>query len=389
MTIVLCFIAVTVEGFDMQSGGVAAPGMAAHYDLESGALGLVLAGTPIGLLFGTILGGRSADLVGRKTGLMWSLGLFGVFSLASAFAPSFELLLLFRFLTGLGLGGAMPNLIALAAEASGRKSKVNFVVMAMIGLPFGGMIAATIGLLVANIESGWRAIFVIGGVAPLIVAGIVFFALRESQEFEMASVQGPKPSVHEVLFSGGRGRTTILLGLAFFCTLLVIYLLQNWLPTLMVSNGFSRQESGKIQICLNGGSVLGAIVIAYTINRISRKGVIAATFAGAASSLLVLSGMGNSIIQAALLTGIVGAFIAGSQLLLYAMAPTFYDTLMRGTGVGATTAMGRLGAAVGPLAVIPILGGGGGTSTVLLAILPVIAVAGTAAFLLTSRPQLM
>jgi AAHS family 3-hydroxyphenylpropionic acid transporter len=384
VTLALCFAAAMVEGFDIQAAGVAARGMGAAFALDPGELGLVLAASPLGLLFGAALGGRLADRVGRKGSLIASVAVFGLFTLGTALSSGGEALLVMRFLTGLGLGGALPNLIALSAEAAARRNRTTLVAVMAAGMPVGGVLAALTGLA----SGDWRGVFWIGGAAPLALAALLWLALPESRRFQEAKAAGAtRVPLAEALFGQGRALTTLLLGAAFFATLLILYLLQNWLPSLMQDRGFSRPQAAAIQAAFNVGGAAGAMALGWLIDRGARRWVIAGAYAGAAASLLALAAIGSDLTQAALTAGMVGVFVTGSQLALYGLAPHHYATAIRGTGVGAAVALGRAGAVSGPLFAAALVGAGEGAAEVLRALLPVVVVAGAAAVAVTFRPR--
>lgn len=181
-TLGLCFIVALLEGLDLQSIGVAAPRMAREFGLSVGQMGLAFSAGTFGLLPGAMLGGRLADRIGRKRVLILATALFGVFSIATAQVWDFASLLVIRVATGIGLGGAMPNLIALCAEAVPPRLRNTAVSVMYCGIPFGGAIAAVVGLLSAG-DTGWRHIFYVGGFGPLLVVPLLL-TLRESRRFE-------------------------------------------------------------------------------------------------------------------------------------------------------------------------------------------------------------
>jgi len=170
--------------------GIAAPGIAPEFHLSKQALGYVLTASPLGLFFGAFIGGRIADFWGRKNALILSIILFGAFQLATAWAPGYTELLVIRFLCGLGLGGAFPNLIALTAEASGGRNNILNVVITAAGMPTGGAVAALIGFS-AGPGGDWRTVFYVGGIAPLVLAPIMIILLPESSLFRRARSASP------------------------------------------------------------------------------------------------------------------------------------------------------------------------------------------------------
>src|SRR5688500_13852809 len=182
LTIALCIGAAMIEGLDIQSAGVPAPRMGPEFGLDARSLGLVLAASPLGLLSGAALGGRLADRFGRKAVLIGSMIAFGVFTLGTGLADGYHSLLVMRLLTGLGLGGALPNLIALTAEAVGPSRRNTLVSITAAGMPVGGIVPSLLSVWFPE-AADWRVIFWVGGLAPILVAGLMVPLLPESRRF--------------------------------------------------------------------------------------------------------------------------------------------------------------------------------------------------------------
>lgn len=386
MTLAFCFLAALAEGFDVQSMGVAAPLMAPALGLTRAQLGPVFSASIVGLLIGAVLFGRLADRVGRKRALVLSLAIYGLFSAMTAGAGSLDSLLTIRVLAGLGLGGAMPNLIALAAEAAPEGRRARVVTLVTSGFPFGSALAAVTAALM-----GWRDIFYIGGAAPLVLAGLAAFGLPESRGFLAAKQSGadaapPRVDFPWILFGPGRAVTTLLLWTASFAGLLSLYLLLNWLPTLMRDKGVSPQEASLISVLFNLGGGLGVLVISGMLTGGRRMITIAAWYGALALSLFALARAGADLASAGAAGFAAGVFASSAPIVLYGLAPGYYAVLMRGSGVGASVAVGRLGAIVGPLFAAALLAAGAGASGVLLALLPLVALAGAATLALLERP---
>src|SRR3569833_2171953 len=223
LTLGLCFCAAIIEGIDLQSMGIAASGIAAEFHLSKEDLGTVLTASPLGLFFGAFLGGRAADAWGRRAALISSIIVFGVFQLATPWAPGYAGLVAIRFLCGLGLGGAFPNLIALTAEASGGRNNILYVVITAAGMPTGGAVAALIAF-AGGPTGDWRTVFYVGGISPLLLAPIMAMLLPESSLFQRArSAAHSKLGVIYTLFDRARVRQTLLLWTAFFCSALMLH----------------------------------------------------------------------------------------------------------------------------------------------------------------------
>jgi AAHS family 3-hydroxyphenylpropionic acid transporter len=386
---VLCAAAALVEGFDNQSMGVAAPRMLAEFGLSSGLKGVILSATALGLFMGAAIGGRVADYLGRKRALTASLLLFGVFTLATTLAANASWLFAARLLTGLGLGGAMPNFISLSSESASGKHQLRAVTMVMAAMPFGGAIAALMAL-GEQLGWGWRSIFYVGGCAPVLIALLMHFRLPESRRYALqaaAASGAPVASIPTALFAAGRALTSVLLWIGFFFTQLVLLLMLNWLPSLVVGLGLTHTQASMVSIGFNLSGALGSVFLAHLYGGGRRRLWVVLSYAGMALALAAVAAVGKEFVVVALACALAGVFIVGAQLILFALAPLYYSTAMRGTGVGAAVAVGRLGSVVGPLFAGAVLAGGGGSATVLLAIVPFVIVGGGACFALTWRPQ--
>jgi AAHS family 3-hydroxyphenylpropionic acid transporter len=386
----LCTLAALSEGFDIQSMGVAAPRMGPELGLTHAQLGPLFSASVVGLLLGSITIGRAADSVGRKWTLIASIATFGVFSAATAFVGGFAPLLLVRFLAGLGLGGAMPNLIALSAETLTARGirvdrRTRIVTMITAGMPFGGALAG-----VAAILLSWRGIFFVGAALPLALAPIMALRLAESPGFETSRrktiVGAEEPGAASGLFGNGRLITTLLLWAATFCALLSLYLLINWLPTLMRAKGVSPRDASLVSVLYNLGGALSAFGLAALMEQRRRAAKLAIWYLGMAGSILLLANAGSDLPSAGGAGFVAGVFIASAALPFYGLAPSYYEVEVRGLGVGAALGVGRSGAIVGPLVAGVLLTGGAGAGVVIMALLPLALAIGASAMTLMGRP---
>ncbi|HEP6426039.1 3-(3-hydroxy-phenyl)propionate transporter MhpT [Burkholderia cenocepacia] len=385
-TLALCFAIALLEGLDLQSVGVAAPRMAREFGLSVSQMGIAFSAGTFGLLPGAMLGGRLADRIGRKRVLIASTVLFGLLSIATAQVSSFAMLVVVRVLTGIGLGGAMPNLIALSSEAVEPRSRSSAVATMYCGIPFGGVIASLIGVLLAG-DTEWRHIFYVGGLGPLLLVPLLVWCLPESRAYlDVAGTQAARASVARTLFGDGRTTSTLALWASYFCTLIVLYFLLNWLPSLMAARGLDRAHVGLVQIAFNVGAGLGALGIGAALDRMRASRVVGGMYVGIVLSLAALAAApGFASLAAAAFAA--GMFVVGGQSVLYALAAMYYPTAMRGTGVGSAVAVGRLGSVVGPLAAATLLAAGRSAPVVIGASIPVTLVAAVAALLLIRRPR--
>lgn len=379
-TIGLCLAIALLEGLDLQSAGVAGPRMAKEFSLAVAQMGWAFSAGAIGLLPGAALGGRLADRFGRKRVLMGSVALFGLFSLATTLVWSFESLLIARLLTGLGLGAAMPNLIALCSEAAGPRQRSTAVGAMYCGMPFGAAIAAVIGMLGAS-PASWRDVFYIGGLGPIVMVPLLGFFLRESQQFvaaQASKVREGVPGVTEALWRHGRARTTLALWVSYLGTLIVLYFLMNWLPSMVLARGLTRVQSNIVLMMFNIGGGIGAVAIATLMDRIGRRRTVVGMYAGIALALAALA-LASGAISMACGGMLCGLFLVGGQSVLYALAGHAYPTEVRGTGVGAAVAVGRLGSILGPLVAGQLFALGQSASMLVASSIPLCVIAALAA----------
>ncbi len=382
LTLILCLLVAAFEGVDLQAAGVVVPVIKPLFQFAVSELKWFLAASTIGLVFGAWVGGRLADVWGRKTALMIAVALFGIFSVATALATSKSQLIEARLLTGFGLGGALPNLIALTAEAAHAARRRTAVALMYCGMPFGGGCASLLSMFGAT--SSWHNVFYIGGLAPIALLPLLWFALPDSHEFNQARASGEPAKFWQALFGEGRAARTLLLWVASFGALLVLYLLLNWLPSLMVSRGLSKPQAAWVQMVFNLAGIGGVLLAGFLVTRDERN-AIWVFFAGTILALILLALVPPNFGAELLAGAVIGAAVMGGQSTLYAVAPGLYPTRVRGTGVGATISAGRLGSVAGPLVAGIVLQSGGSATNVLFTLIPVSLVSLVAAVALTRR----
>jgi AAHS family 3-hydroxyphenylpropionic acid transporter len=365
--VAICFAIAALEGYDIQAFGVAAPHMAPELGLGPAALGWAGSAAMFGLVVGALSGGWLADRFGRRPVLTVSVALFGLFSVVTALSHSFEMLTLARLATGLGFGGAMPNLIAIATEISPPNRRAMTTTSMFCGLPAGGAVVALLAQ--AGGEAlDWRTIFLIGGVLPLVLAPVVFFFLPETRPAHDGDLDR---RVLRGLFAEGRAPATLLIWMIFALDLLVTYLLLNWLPTLVVAKGFTAADGASASFWMNIASVGGALLLGWTADRFGYRWLLVGVYAGLAAALYVLA---QATGMAAVVAGsaAAGLTVVGGLYVLYALAPTYYPPHIRAAGAGAAIAVGRLGSIGGPLIAGELRAAGYGPGDVLMALIPAV-----------------
>jgi AAHS family 3-hydroxyphenylpropionic acid transporter len=392
LTIVFCLCAALCEGIDLQAAGVAASGIAAEFQPSPERMGNFFSASTLGLFFGALLGGRLADGIGRKRVLVGSVALFGLFSLLTAVSRDIDSLSATRLLTGLGLGGALPILVALVSENSRERRETASVAMVYAATPFGGALVSLISMTMP--ASSWRVIFIVGGVLPLMLAPLMACWLQESLEFlRLGPAAGatsggaamPKSGSFAAIFSDGRAPRTILLWLSFFLELLVLYLLLNWLPTLMVGDGLTRVEAAGAQIGFNLGGAMAAVVMGQLLSGRLRMASLIAVCVALPILLIALAKAPAQLAIVGTIVFALGCAVLAIQAFLYTTAPMTYPTSIRGVGVGAAVAVGRVGSIVGPKLGGYLKGAGHDSSQLLMELLPVVIAGSVCALLLVRR----
>ena len=371
-----CAAVLFLDGFDTTAIGFVAPSLAKEWGLTKAALGPVFSAGLFGLMIGALLFGPLADRIGRKKIIIFSTLAFGLGTLATAFVQDVNTLLVIRFLTGLGLGGAMPNTVAMTSEFSPHRRRATMVMIMFCGFSLG---AALGGFLAAALipQFGWRSVFVVGGVAPLLLVPVLALRLPESVRFlaltgrahervaQLLAFISPaarfapgtqfvvnEPALAGIpvqhLFRDGRTLVTVLLWVVFFMSLLDIYFLANWLPTVLNDLGASVSAAAVIGSMFQVGGVVGTFALGSVIDRFSFR-ALALVYFVAVFAVGAIGQLGHSVIFVSMAIFAAGFCIVGGQIGANALAAGFYPTSVRATGVGWALGIGRVGSIIGPL----------------------------------------
>jgi AAHS family 3-hydroxyphenylpropionic acid transporter len=378
----VCVLAALCEGFDLQAAGVAAAGIVSEFKATPAQMGTFFSASTLGLFFGALVGGRLSDSLGRQRLLITSIALYGIFSILTAQAWSIESLTLARLLTGFGLGGAFPTLIAIVNERSPSHRRRANVALVYSGMPFGGALVSLMSMLTVSFH--WRAIFIVGGIGPLILAAVMHRTLRESPRPHGAVSDRPgalsdglgpvalKAGDFRAIFAHGRAVATMLLWVSCFLGLLTVYLLLSWLPTLLVADGFSRTQAAGAQIGFNIGGTISALVLGELLEWKLRNLSVVAALVASPLLLFFISEAPSNFTLVLMITFALGGAVLAAQGFFYAAAANLYPTPIRGVGAGATVAAGRLGSIVGPALGGLLQSAGRGSSQILSDILPLV-----------------
>jgi AAHS family 4-hydroxybenzoate transporter-like MFS transporter len=373
----LCLLVAILDGFDTQVIGFLVKPMADSLAIAPSAFGPVFAAALVGLMIGALVLAPLADCIGRKKVLLASVITFGVFALLTAFVDQYDELLLVRFLTGLGLGGAIPNLVALAAEYMPRRASRSAVTLVFCGMPLGAMLA---GLTAQHVLAhwDWRVIFIIGGLLPIAVALIIALRLPESMEYLARSSRNRSvldrlikqlfPSVSTLpvetfatvqstaeripvsrLFIDGMWRRTLLLWLPYAMNLLILYSIMSWIPTVLASANAPMSTGILAIILFSLGGVIGSVCQGYAMNRYGTTHVLLGEFVCYLALVLVLSTLPVTLDFFLGVMFVLGITVQGAQAGLNAVAAEIYPQSIRSTGVGWALGIGRIGSILGPI----------------------------------------
>lgn len=371
--ILVCASIAMFDGFDTQAIALAAPEIAAEWGVAPSVFGGVFASGLFGALIGALAFGVAADKFGRKPSLVAAVALFSIVTFFTPYVSHVPTLIAVRFITGLGLGGALPGIIALTSEYSPARSRATIVSLMFCGFPLGAVLG---GLAAAKLMPvvGWKILFIIGAVAPLAMLPVILIVVPESVRF--LALRGRKDEVVHLLsrlqvsqvWNGEVGAAenergpsiarlfdrhlalgTLILTTTFLLTLMLSYFLVNWLPLLTHQAGVGMQNAVLGVAALNLGAIFGCLIIGRLVDA---KGAalpigVAYVLGGAA-----IAGIGlNAHVAPLMLTlcFVAGGFSIGAQMCVVALCATFYRTELRATGVGWLMGAGRIGAILGPI----------------------------------------
>jgi MFS transporter, AAHS family, 4-hydroxybenzoate transporter len=372
----LCGLCLIMDGFDLQAIGFVAPEVTREWHVQSGDMRTIFSAALVGVLIGSLLLSALADRIGRRPVLIGATLYFALFSFLTARVTTPSELLYVRFLAGIGLGGIMPNAMALVGEYSPRRARVMAMLVVSngftLGAAFGGPIAAWLIPLY-----GWRSVFYFGAIVPLLIFVLEYLFLPESLQFLVLRAANKAkvrkwlrhvdPAIHvddstqyEIseekkrgvpivqLFHEGRALGTIMLWVVNFMNLLNLYFLSSYLPLVLRDSGFANNIAVLSASVLQAGGVVGTLVLSLFIRKFGFNTVLSISFAIACVSIALIGQPALSVALVFLFVFAAGFGVPGSQAGLNAFSATYYPTDLRATGVGAGLGIGRIGSIVGP-----------------------------------------
>lgn len=376
--IVLGFLVLAIDGFDTAAMGYIAPTLSADWGIKKQDLGPVLSAALLGLSFGALLAGPISDRMGRKRVLVFSCLFFGLASLGTAYAETLNMLTFWRFLTGLGLGAAMPNAITLVSEFAPKRCRSMAINTMYCGFPLGAAGGGVISSwLIPNY--GWHSVLLAGAIAPLALTVLLVLFLPESvkylvhrgkgvaqvkriaQRFMSGSLEQvtqfyleedrvavKKGSVAQ-LFSMPWLPGTLMLWMTYFMGLVIYYVLLSWMPTLMLGMGYPLAESAWLTSLFTFGGTAGILLAGWLMDRWEAHKVVSLGFMLTMLFALALGFEHNHIVLFGALIFLMGITMNGAQSGLQTLAATFYPTHCRATGIAWMQGVGRFGGVAGTM----------------------------------------
>lgn len=392
VVVILAALSIVADGFDGQLIGFAIPHIIKEWGVTRADFAPVVASGLVGMGIGSACAGLFADRFGRRMAIIGSVVLFSIATCAIGFAPDLWTIAVLRFIAGLGIGGALPTSTTMTAEFTPLRSRTLAITATIVCVPLGGMLAGVFASYVIP-EFGWRGLFTIGGLLPLVLGIVLLFRLPESPRFlahhhvrwpeligllgrmsrpvapGTAFIDSREQDVAEdagvrALFDQGRARDTLALWVACFACLLAVYSAFSWLPTMLANEGLTAQVAGSGLTAYNLGGVCGALICAAAITRFGSRWPLAVFSAGGAVSAFWLMGLNPKESTDLLIfgVGVHGLFVTTVQCIIYSLCANVYPTNVRATGTAATLAIGRLGAILSAFAGAAVISAGGATS---------------------------
>lgn len=360
--IALCALALMLDGYDVGAIGYVLPALARSWARSPAELTLAIVLGGVGMLIGSMAAGPLADVRGRKPVVLACIAIFGVFSIACAFATSPMSLAALRLVTGLGLGGVIPTAIALTSDYVPQKNRAIVVGLMTCAVP--------VGLLLSGLASfwfipahGWQSVFLTGGALPLLLLPLLAWLLPESLQFlrlarkspigsnARAEAIGLRPTWHSLvalLFKDGYATRTVLLWTMFFCNFLATWLVIFWLPTILSAAGLADGDAAFFSALLPLGGLAGVVVIALIVRRVRIELTLATALVLGAAAVLVLWSLQLPPPLSAIVIALIGTGLQGAQFGMNGLCGAVYPTRIRATGSGWSFGIGRIGNIVGP-----------------------------------------
>jgi MFS transporter, AAHS family, 4-hydroxybenzoate transporter len=340
----LCALCLILDGYDLQAIGFVAPALVREWGLRPGELGRVFGAALVGVMLGSIGFSMLADKIGRRPVLLIATVFFAVMALVTAQAQSLTQLLVIRFIAGLGMGAIMPNVVAMLGELSPPSIRVTVIMTVGAGFTAGAAIGGAVsGWLIP--AYGWRAVFLVGGTLPLLLAAVMWRYLPESLPPGTPRERGV-PLLH--LFRDGLGTGTLLLWAINFANLLNVYFLANWLPTVLQEAGYTTETAVFLGTVLQVAGTVGTFGLGWFVHRVGFVPVLTTCFVLSWASIVAIGRPALPLNAVLVAVAAAGFCVIGGQAAINALAATYFPAHVRSTGIGSGLGVGRIGAIMGP-----------------------------------------
>lgn len=366
---ILSFLVVWLDGYHIQSMSLVVPTLSEEWAVKATDFKLVVSSALVGILLGSAFLAGLGDRLGRRKLLIFSMAIIGFSSIGTGLSTGMTHLVIWRFLTGLGLGASIANATALTSDYVPSKRRALLVTIMFSGVAIGAFTSGYIGPWIID-GLGWKGMFMIGGAVPLGVAVLLAFALPESlrlmlvsnpedariakilrrmaPDVDPRSVFARKPDVQRASVAELLGRNylrgTVLLWFVFFANMFILYLLVNWLPTLLSMLGWSVSDAMRGTVMIQVGGVVGGLILSQYVDKGKTVGATMTAFLLCAAAFGLFAVLPSSGISWWLLLLVVGGGISGGQFVVIALASGFYPPVIRSTGVGWAFTIGRIAA---------------------------------------------
>jgi AAHS family 4-hydroxybenzoate transporter-like MFS transporter len=371
---ILSALVVWLDGYHIQSMALIVPTLSAQWSIKSSDFSLVLASALFGIAIGGAFLAPLGDRFGRRILLIASMAFHGLASIGTSFANNTMQLLIWRFLTGLALGASLTNATALTSDYLPNKRRAALVTLMISGVPIGAFTSGFVAPVIIE-KFGWKGMFTIGGAFPLLLCILLAAAIPESIKLLLASrpndpriakilvrlapgtdprtvyakkLEIHKQSITELLNETYR-KGTLLLWMVFIFNMFVLYLLVNWLPTLLTTQGWAASQASKGAVMIQAGGVVGGLILSWCVDKGKTVMAMLTAYIITAVALGLFTILPSSGPSWWVLLLVVGGGISGSQFVLNALSAIYYPPLIRATGIGWAASVGRIGAILSPI----------------------------------------
>jgi AAHS family 4-hydroxybenzoate transporter-like MFS transporter len=368
----ICTVVQMLDAYDVNSIGVSVPQLTHLWNLPGPAFTGAFLWSSIGIMVGALSAGPIGDRIGRKPLLIASLTIFGLASLLTAFANSLPMLTILRFFTGLGIGGGFPGAATLTGDYAPQRRRALMIMVSFTGAPVGGFLCAqAAGVLLPTL--GWRSIFAIGGIIPLLLVVVMAVWLPESPRFlarkatlspreeallrrlEITPGQGAIAGLDvaqanpiTMLFSKGYALQTVLMWIIFFCSLMNLFLFVYWMPEVLHLTGMTPAEAARATSFRELGAICAVLYLGLLIDRFGPERSLALNYAAGVVFIALIALVAMPYLALAIIIFFAGMTIIGSQTGANAACGKLYPARMRASGLGWALGIGRLGGIAAP-----------------------------------------